>query len=155
VLTHQLQVERRTAKARRPMTDVISLDHATNTSRIQVVDFGSHTAQDTWWSQVQHLHQRSISSSSSSSSSGHAYQSSSSKQYTLHSLHAGCGQLRLSVFEWVTAVRESIESSLDVADSRSMWQCWPRCCSTLSQSRHIPVCKSHWCIQHFILGVYI
>jgi len=30
VVTHQLQVERRTAKARRPKTDVLPLDHATN-----------------------------------------------------------------------------------------------------------------------------
>ena len=30
MLTHQLQVERRTAKARRPKTDVLPLDHATN-----------------------------------------------------------------------------------------------------------------------------
>jgi len=29
VVTHQLQVERRTAKARRPKTDVLPLDHAT------------------------------------------------------------------------------------------------------------------------------
>jgi len=28
VVTHQLQVERRTAKARRPKTDVLPLDHA-------------------------------------------------------------------------------------------------------------------------------
>jgi len=30
VVTHQLQVERRTAKARQPKTDVIPLDHATS-----------------------------------------------------------------------------------------------------------------------------
>jgi len=30
VVTHQLQVERRTAKARRPKTDILPLDHATN-----------------------------------------------------------------------------------------------------------------------------
>jgi len=30
VVTHQLQVERRTAKARRPKTDVLPLDHSTN-----------------------------------------------------------------------------------------------------------------------------
>jgi len=30
VVTHQLQVERRTAKARRLKTDVLPLDHATN-----------------------------------------------------------------------------------------------------------------------------
>jgi len=30
VVTHQLQVERRTAKACRPKTDVLPLDHATN-----------------------------------------------------------------------------------------------------------------------------
>jgi len=30
VVTHQLQVERRTAKARWPKTDVLPLDHATN-----------------------------------------------------------------------------------------------------------------------------
>jgi len=30
VVTHQLQVERRTAKARRPKTEVLPLDHATN-----------------------------------------------------------------------------------------------------------------------------
>ena len=30
--THQMQVERRTAKARRPKTDVLPLDHATNQS---------------------------------------------------------------------------------------------------------------------------
>jgi len=32
VVTHQLQVERRTAKARRPKTDVLPLDHATTLS---------------------------------------------------------------------------------------------------------------------------
>jgi len=30
VVTHQLQVERRTAKAHRPETDALPLDHATN-----------------------------------------------------------------------------------------------------------------------------
>jgi len=30
MVTHQLQVERRTAKAHRPKTDVLPLDHATN-----------------------------------------------------------------------------------------------------------------------------
>jgi len=30
VVTHQLQVERRTAKAHRPKTDALLLDHATN-----------------------------------------------------------------------------------------------------------------------------
>jgi len=33
VVTHQLQVERRTAKARRPKTDVLPLVHATNVER--------------------------------------------------------------------------------------------------------------------------
>jgi len=32
VVTHQLQVERRTAKAHRPKTDALPLDHATNTT---------------------------------------------------------------------------------------------------------------------------
>jgi len=30
VVTHQLQVERRTAKAHRPKTDALPLDHVTN-----------------------------------------------------------------------------------------------------------------------------
>jgi len=34
VVAHQLQVERMTAKARRPKTDVLPLDHATNQSRL-------------------------------------------------------------------------------------------------------------------------
>jgi len=32
VVTHQLQVERRTAKAHRPKTDALPLDHVTNLS---------------------------------------------------------------------------------------------------------------------------
>jgi len=32
VVTHQLQVERRTAKGRRSKTDILPLDHATNLS---------------------------------------------------------------------------------------------------------------------------
>jgi len=32
VVTHQLQVERRTAKAHRPKTNALPLDHATNTN---------------------------------------------------------------------------------------------------------------------------
>jgi len=38
VVTHQLQVERRTAKAHRPKTDALPLDHATNPYSI---DFAS------------------------------------------------------------------------------------------------------------------
>jgi len=33
VVTHQLQVERRLAKARRPKTDVLLLDHGTNVDK--------------------------------------------------------------------------------------------------------------------------
>jgi len=35
VVTHQLQVERRTAKAHRPKTNVIPLDHATNQQAVK------------------------------------------------------------------------------------------------------------------------
>jgi len=34
VVTHQLQVERRTGKVRRPKTDVLPLCHATNQTKI-------------------------------------------------------------------------------------------------------------------------
>jgi len=37
VVTHQLQVERRTAKAHRPKTDALPLDHATNQFAANVV----------------------------------------------------------------------------------------------------------------------
>jgi len=34
VVIHQLQVERRTAKAHRPKTDALPLDHVTNTLKV-------------------------------------------------------------------------------------------------------------------------
>jgi len=37
VVTHQLQVERRTGKVRRPQTDVLPLCHATNSTNASVV----------------------------------------------------------------------------------------------------------------------
>jgi len=38
VVTHQLQVERRTGKVRRPETDVLPLSHATNYQRYGTVN---------------------------------------------------------------------------------------------------------------------
>jgi len=47
VVTHQLQVERRTAKAHRPKTDALPLDYATNQILVQIVDIQSPTAEIT------------------------------------------------------------------------------------------------------------
>jgi len=42
VVTHQLQVERRAAKAHRPKTDALPLDHATNNLSLSVRCHSSH-----------------------------------------------------------------------------------------------------------------
>jgi len=53
VVTHQLQVERRTGKVRRPETDVLPLCHATNSLLLLQQPFNGLFSRTTWVSRYQ------------------------------------------------------------------------------------------------------
>jgi len=75
VVTHQLQVERRTGKVRRPETDVLPLCHATNNMRIIIISNVTNLTVTTffemWWEVLQQIYAQIISDNNSHKNDKH------------------------------------------------------------------------------------